>query len=572
MASVTGSRLAFFSSTVTADKVNVVLTADGVNAVNNDGIAIGSLGSQTVAGGFNVEVFTTAAGSLAAGYQASAFIQGAIKLSNNVAQAGSPTSTEQLLAGSYSLTDLSGGSSPNESIQIVGTNGDSYVVVGSAGDTITGSANSKVQQFIDASGTNKNANPGPFPGPETVIGGAGGTTVAGGKGDLITGGAGALQVNDGSGAGGETVKGGAGNLSVFAIGKGFSITGSTGGTTFIDDTYGTGGGSSIVGGSGTGVFLAGTNTFIFAEKGDKVTVGSATSAVVAAAGTITVTGGDGTTTGAFGSAFNTVMLTGKNDLINLGAAPSFVDAFTLPSTGTTITGGSGFDVVLAGAGVSIVGGTGVGANLTAAIPIAGAGTVTGGKGDLLVFDIGKGETVTGSSAGTTFINDAYGIGGNSNLTGGGGATTIIGAAGDTITGGAGATNVNAFAGSETVTAGAGATTVQSGKGDSITGGTGALQVFLNDDKGDATVSLGAGHGKASIRDISVKGASTAQDSVTGFATGTDIIQSKSSVDAGGKFLGTSASDGKGGTTLTFLDGQKITLAGVADPTKITFTQ
>jgi len=74
MASVAGSRLAFFSSTVAADKVTVVLTTDG-----SDG--------KAVSGDFNIEVFTSIPGALASGFQASAFIQGALQLTNNAIQA-----------------------------------------------------------------------------------------------------------------------------------------------------------------------------------------------------------------------------------------------------------------------------------------------------------------------------------------------------------------------------------------------------------------------------------------------------------------------------------------------------
>src|SRR5690349_4688081 len=118
MASVTGSRLAFFSSTVSADKVNVVLTADGTDVAG-----------KSIAGDFNIEVFTVTAGSLASGFDASAFVQGAQQLTNNAIQAGSVTSTEQVLDGSYTLIDLSGGSSRGESIQIVGSAAGSSEVV-----------------------------------------------------------------------------------------------------------------------------------------------------------------------------------------------------------------------------------------------------------------------------------------------------------------------------------------------------------------------------------------------------------------------------------------------------------
>src|SRR6266851_651668 len=130
MASVTGSRLAFFSSTVTADKVNVVLTTDGSDVAG-----------KAIAGNFNIEVFTSTIAARASGFDASAFIQGAQPLTNNAIQAATVASVEQLLDGSYTLIDLFGGSARGESIQIVGSAGITDFVVGSAGDTITGSAN-----------------------------------------------------------------------------------------------------------------------------------------------------------------------------------------------------------------------------------------------------------------------------------------------------------------------------------------------------------------------------------------------------------------------------------------------
>src|SRR5260370_23794450 len=185
MASVRGSGGGFYPSTETADKVNVVLTADG-----------GDGAGKAISGIFTIEVFTTTGAALASGFQASAYVQGAQQLTNTAIQAGTIASTEELLEGSYTLIDLSGGSARAETIHIGGSSGTTDVVVGSDGDTIYGSPSAAVSQVIDASGTNKNANPGPFAGPQTVFGGAGGTTVSGGKGDKITGGTGRLQVKD----------------------------------------------------------------------------------------------------------------------------------------------------------------------------------------------------------------------------------------------------------------------------------------------------------------------------------------------------------------------------------------
>jgi hypothetical protein len=372
MASVTGSRLAFFADGVNPHKINIVLTTDGTSVP----------APSTVPGAFNIEVFTSTPGALAAGYDASAFIQGAVSLTDNVVQAGTLGSTEQLLDGSYTVVDQTG----HEAIQIVGTaaGGSSTTVVGSSGDTITGSTVAGNSQLIDASGKKPHAVAGAM----SVIGGAGPTTVWGGGHDSIVGSAGALTVNETKGHPGlESIVGGAGSLTAYDLGKHDTISGSTGGTTFIDDSKGFSGGSQITGGSG-----------------------------------------------------NTTVLAGKGD----------------------------------------------------------------------------------------------------NITGGAGATTVEGANLDTIT-----------------------------------GNTGALLVDITaKSSGAETVNLTAGHGVATLRDINPGNTTTGasdQTSVTGFATATDIIASKTSVNASNVFIGSSSSAG-GNTTLTFLDGTTMILAGVTDPTKILFTQ
>ena len=128
MASVSGSVLSFFAPGLDPSAVNIVL---------NDGT-----GAAPIDGKFNIEVFTSDKGSLGPGFQAAAVLQGATLLSNNTVQVGaSITLPEELLAGTYAVVDQTG----NEDIRISGspTGGSSITVVGSAGDTITGSANTK---------------------------------------------------------------------------------------------------------------------------------------------------------------------------------------------------------------------------------------------------------------------------------------------------------------------------------------------------------------------------------------------------------------------------------------------
>src|SRR4029077_9310110 len=137
MASVTGSRIGFAGNGFTAAQTNIILTADGKNAIDNNGVVLGTVASQSVSGKLNIEVFTTAAGAAVgadAKVQASAEFDGAQLLfpgdpgNPNFIQAGSPGSTEKLLTGSnLTVTDFSGGSSSNESIQIVGGSGDTVV-------------------------------------------------------------------------------------------------------------------------------------------------------------------------------------------------------------------------------------------------------------------------------------------------------------------------------------------------------------------------------------------------------------------------------------------------------------
>ncbi len=384
MASVTGSRLAFFADGVNPHKINIVLTTDGTSVP----------APSTVPGAFNIEVFTSTPGALAAGYDASAFIQGAVSLTDNVVQAGTLGSTEQLLDGSYTVVDQTG----HEAIQIVGTaaGGSSTTVVGSSGDTITGSTVAGNSQLIDASGKKPHAVAGAM----SVIGGAGPTTVWGGGHDSIVGSAGALTVNETKGHPGlESIVGGAGSLTAYDLGKHDTISGSTGGTTFIDDSKVFSGGSQITGGSGTtGTLADGENTFIKAGAGDSVTGGTDLTLIDATRGTASVLGGSGTVTGTIAglTGVNTVIKGGKADTITGGAGATYINATAQGAE--TITGGAGNTTVLAGKGDNITGGTGAttveGANLD---------TITGNTGALLV-------DITAKSSGAETVNLTAGHG------------------------------------------------------------------------------------------------------------------------------------------------------------------
>ena len=384
-----------------------------------------------------------------------------------------------------------------------------------------------------------------------------------------------------------TVVGGAGNLLAFNFGTKASVLGSTGGTTFIDTSYAGGGASSIVGGSGTGTLAGGENTFIVAGKGDRVTVGSALTYVNARAGSIAVSSSANVTvTGSIEGTTNigVAILGGAGDNIGLigNTGNELIDA----SAGSqTVTGGAGGTTVWGGKSDLITGGAG---NLQVddlTPSVGGAEKITGGSGNLFVFNVGKSVTVTGSTLGTTFIDDTYGSGGNSSITGGTGTATsvfgglftantdIIGAAGDTITGQSGSMYVNAQLGSQTVTGGSGAATVLGGNLDVIVGGSGSLRVDITAKRsGSEQITLGTGADV--LRDVSNPGGTgpAAATTVTGFNTTLDTIASATSVLPPTQFGTVISSSTGGNTTLTFADGSTMTLVGVASIGAIKFTQ
>jgi hypothetical protein len=220
MASVTGSgsQLAFFGHGKSGANVNIDLTSNGA-------------GTQPppIQGKLNIEVFTSAPGTVAGGYQGSAFIPGATLVDNNVvSNVGQTNVTEELLSGSYSVVDETG----HEAIAIIGSaaGGDKMSVVGSIGDTVTGSTIAGTQQLIDATGKNDLT----VGGPETIFGGAGPTTVLAGAGDSIVGGSGDMLVKGGShdtivgGSGATTIQGGAQDSIVAGTGGIISVHGGKG--------------------------------------------------------------------------------------------------------------------------------------------------------------------------------------------------------------------------------------------------------------------------------------------------------------------------------------------------------
>lgn len=493
MASVPGSKLVFESSH--NGPVNLILN-DGTNTSDS-----------TIAGSFNIEIFTTSLGKALPGVDATAFIEGAVKTSRNAVVAGSLSATEQLGTGAYKLIDDTGRRSSSqhtapqgETIQL-GTG--AQTVVGSSGDTIVAGNSTGGRQVIDLTGANHRVTAGPM----TAVGGAGALLVGAGTGDSIAG-----------GAGPETVFGG----------------GPATHNGRDDDNHGRGNGHSDDQHHG---------------RGDNHGQGQ---------------GHDR------GQGHDQGRGNGHDD--GHGGAGGF--------GGNTISGGTGPMTVLGGRNDLITGGSG--ALTVREIPGASGGgdTIVGGSGTNLILDR--------HTSGHNMIT-----GGTGTVTGAGGQavnTFVVSDRGDTVTGSSGSLSVNGGMGHTTINAGLGGTTVDGGNRDVINNlGDGSLLVDIaSRSKGSVrgggmeTVNLGAGHGATTLRDISVPGGNghhggshpggnLAETTVTGFSAVSDVIASATSVDKGGEFLGSSAVSG-GNTVLTFIDGEKMTLVGITDLSKLNFTK
>jgi hypothetical protein len=255
MASVGGrSQVSFYGHGKSGANVNVNLTTDG-------------LGNQPppVNGKLNIEVFTVAAGPVAPGYDGAVLITGAVLIDNNtVSNVGQQNVTETLLSGSFTLVDETG----NEVIVIEGSasGGDSMTVVGSSGDTIIGSTIAGTSQLIDVSNEHKNS----IEGSETVIGGAGPTTVLAGLGDSIVGGDGGMLIVGGSD---DTIIGGSGAITIQG-GVGDSIVAGSGGIISVQGHGGTGHGHGHEHGH-DGDTISGTEglTFLEPQQGASTVMG-----------------------------------------------------------------------------------------------------------------------------------------------------------------------------------------------------------------------------------------------------------------------------------------------------------
>jgi hypothetical protein len=257
--------------------------------------------------------------------------------------------TDLINAPSGNTTINSGSNNPtiflgSGSSQFNGGSGNATVVVGSSAATLNSQGRS--QLWMQGGGGVVNST-----GASTVIGGTGATTVNAATGNsFVFAGAGQLAFNTGSGAstvlgsssGSATLRGGTGSL----IDIGYGRTNFVGGSG-ADTIAAFGGSATMVGGSGTGVFLgapgghnqitggSGRVTIFGGGDGDLLTAGSGPGDNIKA-------GGGAETISALGTSGSETFYGGTgDDLFLLGAGP------------TQLLVGTGNETIVAGSGTEL---------------------------------------------------------------------------------------------------------------------------------------------------------------------------------------------------------------------------
>jgi hypothetical protein len=362
-----------------------------------------------------------------------------------------------------------------------------------------------------------------------------------------------LILSDGKTVTGSTVPGSF-NIEIFTTGSGsvlpgVAATATIGGAVKIS-------GNTVQAATLTSTEKLGAGSFLVIDEtgGEKISLGTGAQTVIGSTGD-TIVGGN------VSGVRQVIDLTGTNSKAVVGPM--------------TAIGGAGSLLVEAGNNDSITGGAG---------PTTVSGSQTlGGKDD----DRDEGKGSHGRGKDDDRDEDSRGRGDNDDRDEDKkGHHTVRGstASHDTITGGSGPLSVSGVNDSK-ITTGTGPSTVIGGNNDTITDAVGGALLLDIESRskihgespsiagsGAETVNLGAGHGPATFRDISVPGGTgpLAATTVMGFSTPTDFIASKTSVSAAGQFLGTS-SVSAGNTVLTFVDGTAMTLVGITDISKVTFT-
>lgn len=312
---------------------------------------------------------------------------------------------------------------------------------------------------------------------------------------------------------GDTVQAGSGNDTITASAGNVTVLGSSGHLTFFggaaaSSVSGASGSATIFGGSGGGVYVAG-------KAGHNVMISQGT------AGVATTLTGMGANDQIFGSASG-------NDTLNGGSGRDTI----LGGDGSTVINGGGTGSVIFTGGITTVnGGTG------------GKDTVVGGNGTLGM-TAQNGDAVFG---GAGALNVAGSLTGADSIVGGSGALNVAGRGGNMlVVGGTSTSNVSVGNGASLVFAGSGSM--------SLIGGAGSMQVMAG--SGATTVIEGTGPTTLQV----AKGNAGGADVISGFRPGLDTVDL-----FGYQPSQQSVATAQGSTTISLIDGTKVTLLGVSDP-------
>jgi hypothetical protein len=235
---------------------------------------------------------------------------------------------------------------------------------------------------------------------------------------------------------------------------------------------------------------------------------------------------------------------GQRDTIVGGSNNEFIDG---TQGYESITGGSAGDETIFGGSFDTVA-----AGAAAAVAIGGVpfDTLIGGTGTDFLDGSRGSQSIIGGSAGNETIYSAA----SDTVNGGGAANeTIGGVAGNTISGGTGTEFIDGSGGNQLITVGsAGSETIWGGNGDTITGGAAEGLIGF-------VTTPGAGAEFFSEKGNLSPGST---NTVGGFSQAAgDLILLNSASSA--STVVASAQTASGNTTITFGDGSKLTLLGIA---------
>ncbi|WP_291836080.1 calcium-binding protein [Limimaricola sp.] len=399
---------------------------------------------------------------------------------------------------------------------VTGTEGD---------DVLTGSLNPDITQSIDALG-----------GDDTVVAGAGNSTLTGGDGvDLVDYAAVGVSVSanletqtatKGSGAtartdtliGFEGIAGGAQSDTLLGRSNADDLLRGNGGA---DTIVGFSGNDTISGGDGDDS-LSGGLGFDILDYSDVTTSLNfsinASTVTVASGNTDTISGFEGAW---LGSGNDTVSGDAKNNLLDGGGGD---DTLSGGAGDDTLIGGAGFDVLDGGDGSDTANYRSATAALTVNLGVGTARSTQTGTDVLLGI-----ENIDGGSGDDTLTGDANdnrlaGFGGNDSLLGLDGVDQLFGGDGsDTLDGGTGNDDLDGGAGNDLLFGGDGDDTLTGGSGDdTLTGGAGIDTADFSAFSGNLTISLfdgtASGNGNDTLNGIERVIAGFGNDTIIGAAT------------------------------------------------------